>query len=478
MVFKVALVGRPNVGKSSLFNNICNRSARKGNKEQYQPRAIVADFAGVTRDLLYKTINFPQGSFTLIDSPGQIMDSKSLHLLMEQQAGRAYKMANLLLLVCDGKEGLTAADKEVATKIYASNKKCILLVNKMDHAPNDSLLIDFYSLGLPVIGVSAQNSSGIKTLLKEIEQEVTTANEKKHDYNPIQDYDQEEEKILPAIALLGCPNAGKSTLANLLLKEEKQLVHNKPGSTRDSVFLPFTMDKFSYKNNNSLEAVRNNQEKWVLIDTAGIRRKSKVNEDLEQLSVRSAINAIELSDLVIYIIDAKQGLRHQDRTLLHLVEKAGKGLVIAVNKADLLDGQQKKDLNSLLKWDLAFIDYASVHFISAKKNKGVAKVLQATQLAYRAADYHWGTATLNKILQKLISSHPPPLRQGKRSNLRYANQINIKPPHLMIHGKRLQQLSSTYKKYLRKSFSRAMELHGVPLKVSYKTDANPYDRRV
>ncbi len=497
MLFQVALAGRTNVGKSSLFNRLCKsapprrgkhteedaaNSAAPARTQPYssrsQRKAIVANSDGVTRDLLCGVVPSAHGDFILIDSPGQMMDNEVLHKLMEEQARKAYIMADLLLFVCDGKEGLTAADERIATEIHASNKICILLVNKMDHNADEGTIADFYRFGFPVIGVSAKSSLGVKDLRNEIERQIAkkeTAIGAEDNLPATTDADDEADDAanptpkkahIPAIALLGCPNVGKSTLANLLLKEERQLVHEKPGSTRDSVLLPFTMDK-STKEGTS-------KEDWMLIDTAGIRRKSRVNENLEQLMVTSAIHAIYDSDVVIYIVDATEGLRHQDSALLHLAERAGKGLVIAVNKADLLDEQQRKDLKGLLEWDLAFIDYAPCHFISAAKNKGIKELLKSVQLARRSAETSWDTTALNRVLQALLNNHPPPLRQGMRSNLRYANQIHDKPPHLVIHGKRLQQLPNGYKKYLQKSFSREMKLQGAPLKISYKTDDNPY----
>ena len=337
-VIKLILIGRSNVGKSSLFNRVllaCRKEPSAVDKSKKRYRAIVADYEGVTRDIIREEIIFPQGKLILSDSPGQMLEEDSLHQLMEEKARASSAESDLLLFVCDGEQGLCGGDESLASQIHSSGKECMVLVNKMDRKGVDGG--EFHRLGFPLLEVSALRGNGIKELLRVLREKLGT--------NKVSDSDgrTEEQRELSAeelkvkartLTILGCPNAGKSTIANHLLKEERQLVHHLPGSTRDSIEHEFEMGK----------------EIWRLIDTAGIRRRSRVKDKLEDMSVQSAIHSMHLAQIVLYIIDGDIGIRHQDRTLLQLAVKYGKGIVIALNKKDLLDRQETKDLRGLLEW--------------------------------------------------------------------------------------------------------------------------------
>ena len=511
---RAALVGKPNVGKSSLFNKILSRSRNHDPKSRdritlQNPKAIVADYDGVTRDILYGEINIPEGKIILNDSPGEMMDDDVLHQLMGKKAREESSCADIILLVCDGEKGLDAADSEIARRIYTSGQECLVLVNKMDKRGADSS--DFYSLGYPILPISATNGLGVKDLIKLLteklpaeqseitkdqdqdkEQELEQGEEqnKSQDKEPQSDLSAESESSKSSenletselakleeseeeqseleeseertthntLALLGCPNSGKSTLANILLKADKQLVHHLPGSTRDSVYHPIVLEG----------------EQWRLIDTAGIRRKSRIKEDLEQQTFGSAITALRLADLVVYVIDAEMGVRHQDLALLRLAERHGKGLVIAINKSDLLDQQETKDLRGHLDWELAFMSFAPRHFISAKNRKGLKMLFQSVQNTRASLAYIGNKSVLNRHLEELVGKNPPPMRDNKRSSLRFIKQVASNPPKLVIHGKRVDHLPDSYKKFIKNSFSDMMKLVGSPLVINYQNDVNPY----
>lgn len=460
-LLRTTLIGRPNVGKSSVYNRLLNASRRKYGEGRgsanRNSNAIIADYEGVTRDLIYGEMLLSQGKIIIVDSPGQMLDKDPLHQLMEEKAKQSYENADLLLFVCDGQAGLTALDQEIITQLRLDKKEdqeCLVLVNKMDS--KESALSDFYSCGYDVIGISAKTGSGIKDLLNLLEEHLDKKEVRLSDTADTHDTD-----IAPkTLTLLGCPNAGKSTIANLLLKSDKQLVHHLPGSTRDSVHLPINLEG----------------EDWTLIDTAGIRRKGKIGDALEQETVYSAIHSINVASIVAYIIDAEQGIRRQDLNLLHLAAKSRKGIVIAVNKADILDQQEIKDLKGMLEWELAFISYAPTHFISAKLGKGLKPMFKSIKQVCKSMVVECKGGELNRYLQEFTMRHPPPLRQGRRSNLRYVVQAGNNPPQLIIHGKRTEHLPDTYKKYLQNSFSEKLHLIGAPLGIVYKNDANPYNK--
>ena len=435
---QIAFVGRPNVGKSSLFN-------RLGKKHH----ALVDDRAGVTRDLLYTTLALSaKGHCLLVDSPGYREAKAGLARLMLRQARRAWHDADLLLLVGDGLAGITSEDEQLAQHLRKADRPTWLLVNKLDDgkvAPAAS----FYALGLPVFSVSAQSGFGLNELRAALSQQLTNQLEQtEHDVDP------DEARF----ALLGKPNVGKSSLFNCLVGEDRQLVHHEPGSTRDAVHLPLHHGKWTIR----------------LSDTAGLRRKKQIDDDLERNAVAAALGTAARCDLVIYLLDSQQDVSAQDLRLLYLVEKMGKGLVLAVTKIDRLRRQQLAARKTALRQQLALVGHADLILTSATRNWGTHELLQTALNVRTRAAQHWPRRQLNQILAGALLKMAPPLAGAIRPQLRYVHQIDTQPPHLAFHGRRLHKLPATYMRYLRNHFRAALNLAGCPLRLSFKNDTNPY----
>lgn len=432
MLSQVALVGRPNVGKSSLFNRLTR-----------QPTALVARQAGVTRDLLFSLV--PDRRFILIDSPGHIQGKEELDKLMAQQAEKAWQSADLILFVCTPE--LHSEDRRILARLRQADSPILLVVNKLDHQAGPTELAEFYQFGLPLLGVSAQSGLGIKELMKAI-------NERLGAFNSIAP--PAEDRI--SFALLGRPNTGKSTLTNCLIKEKRQLVSPEAGTTRDSVAIDFCWQRVNYR----------------LIDTAGLRKKSRIAAELEKLTVGHALGAVHSSQVVLLLLDATSLLVHQDMALLQLTQRLGKGLVIAINKSDLLARRQQQEIRPWLEKKLSFVPYADRHFISAAHNSGIRALVRSIRQAHRSASCQWKTHRLTEALNQCVARQQPASAQGLQSKLRYAYQVGTHPPRIAIYGKRLDKLSPQYKRYLGHCLSARLELRGAPLQLTFKTDSNPY----
>ncbi|MDH3589542.1 MAG: ribosome biogenesis GTPase Der [Gammaproteobacteria bacterium] len=436
----IALVGRPNVGKSTLFNFL-TRSRD----------ALVADRPGLTRDRQYGFGRVGPVPYIVVDTGGLSGDQDGIDGLMAQQTQRALEESDLVFLLVDAREGLTAADENVATMLRRTGRSVRLLVNKAEGLDPEMAAAEFHSLAIgEPIAVSAAHGERIGALMDEVLADYADA--------VIPDIDTRDSI---AVAVIGRPNVGKSTLINRLIGEERLLAFDQPGTTRDSVEVPFERDG----------------QQYTLIDTAGVRRKGRVSDVIEKFSVIKALQAIERANVVIGVMDAHEGVTEQDASLLGLVLERGRALVVAINKWDGLDSSERNDVHRLLDLKLPFVDFAPRHFISALYGSGVGGLLESVQLAYRAATADLATSALTESLQAALMAHSPPMRRGRRPKLRYAHQGGRNPPRIVIHGTQIDRIPDSYKRYLANHFRKVFKLHGTPVSIELKSGANPYAGR-
>ena len=429
----VAIVGRPNVGKSTLFNKLIGRRL-----------SIVEDTPGVTRDRIYADAEWLTHSFTLIDTGGIEPASEDIIAVqMRRQAELAIETADVIVFLVDGREGMTAADEEVAAMLRKSNKPVVLAVNKLDAPKFNDAIYEFYALGLgdPII-ISAGQGLGLGDMLDEV-----CAH-----FPP----EAEEEGEHPLnIAVVGKPNVGKSSLVNAILGEERCIVSNIPGTTRDAVDTLFTLDG----------------EPYVLVDTAGIRRKRAVeDETIERYSVIRSLAAVRRADVVLIVVDAEQGLSEQDVKIAGYVHEEGKPSVLVVNKWDLIE----KDTNTMNKFkkdmqvDLAFMDYVPFLFISAKTGQRVNKLLAAAKESYAQSIRRITTGTLNDIVNEAISMTEPPAMSGKRLKIYYATEVSVQPPTFVIFVNDEALVHFSYKRYMENYFRKTFGFAGTPIKIIFR----------
>ena len=429
----VAIVGRPNVGKSTLFNKLIGRRL-----------SIVEDTPGVTRDRIYADAEWLTHSFTLIDTGGIEPASEDIIAVqMRRQAELAIETADVIVFLVDGREGMTAADEEVATMLRKSNKPVVLAVNKLDAPKFNDAIYEFYALGLgdPII-ISAGQGLGLGDMLDEV-----CAH-----FPP----EAEEEGEHPLnIAVVGKPNVGKSSLVNAILGEERCIVSNIPGTTRDAVDTLFTLDG----------------EPYVLVDTAGIRRKRAVeDETIERYSVIRSLAAVRRADVVLIVVDAEQGLSEQDVKIAGYVHEEGKPSVLVVNKWDLIE----KDTNTMNKFkkdmqvDLAFMDYVPFLFISAKTGQRVNKLLAAAKESYAQSIRRITTGTLNDIVNEAVSMTEPPAMSGKRLKIYYATEVSVQPPTFVIFVNDEVLVHFSYKRYMENYFRKTFGFAGTPIKIIFR----------
>jgi len=429
----VAIVGRPNVGKSTLFNKLIGRRL-----------SIVEDTPGVTRDRIYADAEWLTHSFTLIDTGGIEPASEDIIAVqMRRQAELAIETADVIIFLVDGREGMTAADEEVATMLRKSNKPVVLAVNKLDAPKFNDAIYEFYALGLgdPII-ISAGQGLGLGDMLDEVCAHFPpeAAEEGEHPLN---------------IAVVGKPNVGKSSLVNAILGEERCIVSNIPGTTRDAVDTPFTVDG----------------EPYVLVDTAGIRRKRAVeDETIERYSVIRSLAAVRRADVVLIVVDAEQGLSEQDVKIAGYVHEEGKPSVLVVNKWDLIE----KDTNTMnqfkkdMQVDLAFMDYVPFLFISAKTGQRVNKLLSAAKESYAQSVRRITTGTLNDIVNEAISMTEPPAMSGKRLKIYYATEVSVQPPTFVIFVNDEVLVHFSYKRYMENYFRKTFGFQGTPIKIIFR----------
>ena len=432
----IALVGRPNVGKSTLFNRL-TRSRD----------ALVVDQPGMTRDRKYGEGKVGSHPYIVIDTGGLSGEDEGLDALMASQSWQAVEEANIILFMTDAHDGVTAMDQEIAKRLRSTGKTIILVVNKIDGCHAEVVLAEFYALGLgEPTGIAASQGRGVKALI-----ESTLAD--------IPD-DGENELQAPGIkiAIVGKPNVGKSTLVNRMLGEERVVAYDMPGTTRDSIYLPLERDG----------------QKYTIIDTAGVRRRSRVNEVAEKYSVIKALQAIEDANVVIMVMDASDTISEQDANLLGFIMDTGRALVIAVNKWDGLDQEQKEKIKKELDFKLPYLSFAKRQYTSALHGTGVGELFEHVHTAYRSAMAEFSTPKLTRLMEHLVEVHQPPLVRGRRIKLRYAHQGGKNPPIIVIHGNQTDAIPDSYKRYLFNAFIKHLNLKGTPIRVEFKTGDNPF----
>ena len=436
----IALVGRPNVGKSTLFN-VLSKSRQ----------ALVADEPGVTRDRQYGELRLGNFPAILIDTGGIVSDASGMAELIVKNAEIALLEADLIYFIVDAKAGLTAEDQHIASFLRKLSKPIILVLNKSDGGDPELLATDFYGLGFSKpICISAAHKQNLTALLElsaDLVPELTRTEE-----------GPEAHSKGIKIALVGRPNVGKSTLTNRMLGEERVIASDIPGTTRDSIYVPFI----------------HRGEEYTLIDTAGVRRRGKISETVEKFSVVKTLQAIKDAHVVIFLIDAQTGLIDQDLHLLDFVTDAGRSLVIAINKWDGLDTDQKEQVKKEIDRRLGFVDYAEQFFISAIHGTNVGHLFDAVVRAYNASHQDLSTPKLTNLLAEAVLAHNPPVVKGRRIKLKYVHCGGHNPPTLVLHGNQLAALSESYVRYLEHFYRKALKMVGTPIRFERKTADNPY----
>ena len=437
----VAIVGRPNVGKSTLFNVLT------GTRD-----ALVADLPGVTRDRQYGISHEGQSPYVLIDTGGLVSQSEGIEYLTARQVLIAIDEANVVLFIVSAVAGLTTEDEAVAQVLRRSSKPVLVVVNKSESVDSATALADFSSLGMGQgAAISAAHRRGITELTEATDIMLP----------PLADdaTDQDEETI--RVAILGRPNVGKSTLINRLLGEERLLAYDQPGTTRDSISTPLVRDG----------------QRYELIDTAGVRRRSRISEVLEKFSVIKALQAIERAHIVVLMLDAQEGLTDQDTTLLGHILEQGRGLVITLNKWDGLGDDHRNWVMQNLDRKLRYVPWANVVTLSALHGSGIRELMSAIGRAWRSATKELPTPELTRVLEKAFREHQPPMSQGRTARLRYAHAGGKLPPRIIIHGNRTKTLPESYRRYLSNTFIKHFKLQGTPVVLVFKDSVNPYKGR-
>jgi GTP-binding protein len=439
----VTLVGRPNVGKSTLFNQLTRTRD-----------ALVADVPGLTRDRRYGVGRIGPTPYILVDTGGLSGTAQGVEALMERQVARAIEEADHLLFLVDARDGCTGDDAEIAGRLRRTGKPLTLVVNKTDHLDPAVATAEFHVLGLGnPFPIAAAHGRGVASLIEEVFACLPRP-------EPVIG-----EPAVPAagieIAVVGRPNAGKSTLINRLLGDERLVTFDSPGTTRDSIWVPF----------------RRGEQAYTLIDTAGVRRRSRVRDVVEKFSVIKTLQAIEGSNVVILVLDAREGIGEQDATLAGHIVESGRALVVAVNKWDGLPQEQRHEIRRSVARKLGFLDFAAVHFVSALHGSGIGLLLDEVDLVFATATRDLSTPELNSILEAAVREHQPPLVRGRRIKLRYAHQGGRNPPLIVIHGNQTEEVPDAYRRFLMRRFREALNLYGTPLRIQLRTGANPFRGR-
>ncbi|GGF03675.1 MULTISPECIES: ribosome biogenesis GTPase Der [Pseudoalteromonas] len=462
----IALVGRPNVGKSTLFNRLTRTRD-----------ALVADFPGLTRDRKYGQADYEGYEFIVVDTGGIDGSEQGIETEMAEQSLLAIEEADIVLFLVDARAGMTAADQAIANHLRKQQKKCFVVANKVDGIDADSYCAEFFQLSLgDVHHIAAAHGRGITQLLEttlqpviaELAGESEELEESDDELVDLYSEDEEGEDSEQAfadkpvkLAIIGRPNVGKSTLTNRILGEERVIVYDMPGTTRDSIYIPMT---------------RNDKE-YILIDTAGVRKRKKVSDVVEKFSVIKTLQAIEDANVVLLVVDAREGISDQDLSLLGFALNAGRSLVVAVNKWDGLDDYVKERIKSELDRRLGFIDFARLHFISALHGTGVGHLFESVDEAYESATKRISTAMLRRIMDMAQADHQPPLVRGRRVKLKYAHAGGYNPPRIVIHGNQVHDLPDSYKRYLMNYYRKALNIMGTPIKIEFREGDNPYAGR-
>ena len=469
MVPVVALVGRPNVGKSTLFNRLTRTRD-----------ALVADFPGLTRDRKYGRAEVEGREFIVIDTGGIDGTEEGVENRMAEQSLLAIEEADVVLFLVDARAGVMPADQQIANHLRSRDKATFLVANKTDGLDPDAAVLDFYALGLGEIHpIAASHGRGVTSLLEtallpwmdDIAPREVSEEDKNEAYwaalaaeeNGEALEEEEEEAFDPTglpikLAIVGRPNVGKSTLTNRILGEDRVVVYDMPGTTRDSIYIPMERDDREY----------------ILIDTAGVRKRGKITDTVEKFSVIKTLQAIEDANVVMLVIDARAGISDQDLSLLGFILNSGRSLVIVVNKWDGLSQEIKDEVKETLDFRLGFIDFARVHFISALHGSGVGNLFESVTEAYDCSTKRVNTSMLTRIMNMAADDHQPPLVRGRRVKLKYAHAGGYNPPIVVIHGNQVKDLPDSYKRYLMNYFRRSLNVMGTPIRIQFKEGDNPY----
>jgi GTP-binding protein len=458
MIPTIALVGRPNVGKSTLFNRL-TRSRD----------ALVADIPGLTRDRHYGRGRLGSRSFLAVDTGGLEPGARSgIFGAMAKQTLQAVAESDAVLFLVDAREGLTAEDREIAVELRKTGQPLWLVVNKAEGRSREAVAAEFHELGLgEPLPVSAAHGEGVRDLL-----ELVLA---PFPEEPVAEEQAAEEplaagpkiapetaaKIAPKIAVVGRPNVGKSTLVNAVLGEERVIAFDQPGTTRDSIYVEF----------------RRGGKSYTLIDTAGLRRRGKVQETVEKFSVVKTLQAIEDANVVVLVLDAQQDIADQDAHIAGFILEAGKALVVAVNKWDAADAGRRQAVKREIARKLGFLAFARFHYVSALGGRGVRELLASVDAAYAAATVRLPTPKLTRTLIEAVNRQPPPRAGLFRPKPRYAHQGGVNPPTIVVHGNQLERLPDSYRRYLERVFAEAFELRGTPVRLQFRAGHNPYAKR-
>ena len=474
----VALVGRPNVGKSTLFNRLTRTRD-----------ALVADFPGLTRDRKYGHAHIAGHEFIVIDTGGIDGTEEGVEEKMAEQSLLAIEEADVVLFLVDARAGLTAADIGIANYLrQRQNKTTVLVANKTDGIDADSHCAEFYQLGLGEIEqIAASQGRGVTQLMEQVlapfaerlesaDEIEPTSEDAQDEWDQALDFDfaestalidealedeaEEQDKNIK-IAIVGRPNVGKSTLTNRILGEDRVVVYDLPGTTRDSIYIPMERDGQAY----------------TLIDTAGVRKRGKVHLAVEKFSVIKTLQAIQDANVVLLVIDARENISDQDLSLLGFILNAGRSLVIVVNKWDGLDQDVKERVKSELDRRLDFIDFARVHFISALYGSGVGNLFDSVKEAYACATQKMTTSMLTRILQMATDEHQPPMVAGRRIKLKYAHPGGYNPPIIVVHGNQMEKLPDSYKRYLSNYYRKSLKIIGSPIRLLFQEGSNPFAGR-
>ena len=437
----IALVGRPNVGKSTLFNRLTKTRD-----------AIVADFAGLTRDRHYGNGHLGTHEYIVIDTGGFEPDAQSgIYKEMAKQTRQAVAEADVVVFVVDARAGVSAQDYDIAKYLRKLGKPTVLTANKAEGMLEGVHLAEFFELGLgPVLAVSAAHGQGMRTL-------VDTALELLDLADPDEGGEPQDPSIIK-LAVAGRPNVGKSTLINTWLGEERLVAFDLPGTTRDAISVPFERAG----------------QKFELIDTAGLRRKGKVFEAIEKFSVVKTLQAIENSNVVLLLLDATQGVTDQDAHIAGYILESGRAVVLAINKWDAVDSYQRETLARSIETRLGFLKFASIHQISAIKRQGLAPVWKSIVQAHASANRKMSTPVLTRLLLEAVQFQQPQRSGVFRPKLRYAHQGGMNPPVIIVHGNSLEHVSESYKRYLEGRFRKEFDLVGTPMRIQMKTSHNPF----
>ena len=433
------LAGRPNVGKSTLFNRLT------GSRD-----ALVADVPGLTRDRRYGRAQLRGKPCVLIDTGGLGADGEFAELIGEQ-AEMALADAHCVLFLVDARAGLTAADEAIAEHLRRSGRQVVLVINKIDGLDAEAAASDFARLGFADTHlVAASHGRGVAALTAFLA-----------DLLPDVEASAEPDPDAIRTAIVGRPNVGKSTLVNRLLGEQRQIVFDRPGTTRDAIEIPY----------------ERRGERFLLIDTAGVRRKGRVEGVVEKFSVVKALDAMERAHVVVLMLDGEEGVVDQDLHVLKLAADAGAGLVVAVNKWDALGIDEKRRRQAALDRRLDFVPWAPLRFISALRGQGVGRLMEEVAAVFRRGRFAVNTAALNRALNGLVRGHPPPSNRGRPIKLRYAHKLGEHPPRIGIHGSQAEALPASYVRYLENGFREAFDLVGNPVQVALRSGGNPYAGR-